>query len=453
MRDSLAMKTGMLGLLALLLLIPLGMIRGKIAERQNYQETVRREVAANWSGAQTVLAPVLVQPYVIEVRRETDSGPQRAYTTSAEQRIRILAPESLGFSAVLASQRRHKGIYSVPVYDAVLKIHGRVDMQELQALRLDLSQQPGFQSLGKPFLSLAVSDQRGISITPRLAFNDLSLPILPGSGIPGWPAGIRANVPVPGKATLPLSMAQSDRFTASLGLRGTESLLVVPAARTATISFSSKWPHPEFFGAFLPASRHVEDSGFTAQWSVNEFNSRVGERVAACESQNCGGLREAGLGVRMFEAVNIYLLAERASKYGILFIGLSFAAFFAMEMTRKLRIHPIQYAFAGLALALFFLLLIALSEHIRFGAAYCIAAASCIALLGLYLRHTLRGRRGAAAFSAVLSAIYALIYVTIQAEDYAFLMGSILAFAALATLMTATRSIDWYQLQPATPAR
>ena len=453
MRDSLAMKTGMLGLLALMLLIPLAMIRGKIAERQNYQETVRREVAGSWSGAQTVLAPILVQPYVIEVRRETGSGTQRAYTTDAEQRIRILAPESLGLTAVLESRRRHKGIYSVPVYDAVLKIHGRVDMQELQAMRLDLSQQPGFQSLGKPFLSLAVSDQRGISITPKLAFNDLALSILPGSGIPGWPAGIRAEVPAPGKASLPLSMAQSDRFTATVGVRGTESLLLVPAARAATISLSSKWPHPEFIGAFLPASRRVDRSGFTAEWSVNEFNSRVAEHVGACESRSCGDLQGAGLGVRMFEAVNIYLLAERASKYGILFIGLSFAAFFAMEMTRKLRIHPIQYAFAGLALALFFLLLIALSEHIRFGAAYCIAAASCIALLGLYLRHALRGRRGAAGFSTALSAIYALLYVTMQAEDYAFLMGSILTFAALAALMTATRNIDWYQLQPATAAR
>ena len=453
MRDSLAMKTAMIGLLSLLLLIPLGMIRDQIAERQKYQATVRQQVAQSWSGPQTLLSPILVQPYVIEVRRETTSGAKHAFTTTTEQRIRMLAPASLDLSTVLETQRRYKGIYSVPVYDAVLEIHGRINMQELQAVRLDLSQQPGFQSLGTPFLALALTDQRGISAAPGFAFNDRALPILPGSGIPGWPEGLRAELPVPGNLSLPLSLAQSDRFAATLRLRGTESLLLVPAAGAAAVSLSSPWPHPEFTGAFLPASRRIDASGFTAVWSVNEFNSAVAERIGTCAAGSCGPLRSAGLGVRLFEAVNIYLLAERASKYGILFIGLSFAAFFATEMTRGVRIHPIQYAFAGLALALFFLLLIALSEHIPFGAAYCIAAASCIALLGLYLRHVLRGRRGAAGFSAALSAIYALIYVTIQAEDYAFLMGSILTFAALAAVMTATRTVDWYRLNPVTPAR
>jgi len=450
MRDSPGWKAGMIGVLTLLLLIPLGMIRGKIAERQNYQDTVRQEVAKTWSSAQTLLAPILVQPYVIEVRSETGSGAYRSYTAHPEQRIRLIAPESLTLDGVLETQRRHKGIYSVPVYAANLEIHGRVDMDQLRDLRLELSRQPGFQSLGTPFLALALTDQLGISTSPGFVFNETALQVLPGSGIPGWPEGIRAEVPAPGNTNLPLSMSQSNRFTVTLGVRGTESLLLVPAAGTATISLTSKWPHPEFIGAFLPASRRIGQSGFTAAWSVNEFNSRVAERIGACEMRKCGELRGAGLGVRMLEAVNIYLLAERASKYGILFIGLSFAAFFAMEVTRRLRIHPVQYAFAGLALALFFLLLIALSEHMRFGSAYCIAAASCIALLGLYLRHVLRGRAGAAGFSAVLTAIYALIYVTIQAEDYAFLMGSVLTFAALAALMTVTRGIDWYQLQPAT---
>jgi len=445
MRDSLAMKTAMIGLLTLLLLIPLGMIREQIAERQKYQDTVRRQVAQSWSGPQTLLSPILVQPYVIEVLRETTPGAKQKFITTTEQRIRMLAPASLNLKAVLETQRRYKGIYSVPVYDAVLEFHGHVNMQALLAMRLDLSQQPGIQSLGEPFLALALTDQRGISATPGFAFNGRTLPTLPGSGLPGWPEGIRAEVPVPENLSLPLSLVQSDHFAATLRLRGTETLLLVPAAGNAAVSLTSRWPHPEFIGAFLPAARRIDAAGFTAAWSVNEFNSAVGEHIESCAAGSCGPLRSAGLGVRLFEAVNIYLLAERASKYGILFIGLSFAVFFATEITRRMRIHPIQYAFAGLALALFFLLLIALSEHVPFGAAYCIAAASCIALLGLYLRHVLRGRRGAAGFSAALSAIYALIYVTIQAEDYAFLMGSVLTFATLAAVMTATRTVDWYQ--------
>lgn len=453
MRDSLVLKTGMIGLLTLLLLIPLAMIRGKISERQSYQDTVRQQVAKSWSGIQTLLAPVLIQPYVIEIRNETGSGPYRAYTTTTEQKIKMFAPESINVDATLATERRHKGIYSVPVYDATLQIRGRINMQQLQTVRMELSQQTGFYSLGKPYIALALDDQRGISAAPKFTFNDKAMSILPGSGIPGWPAGIRAEVPEPEDVSLPLSMAQNGRFAVTLGLRGMESLLVVPAANWATVSLASSWPHPEFVGAFLPASRHVDQSGFSARWSVNEFNNLVGGRLAACEMRGCQELRAAGLGVHMFEPVNVYLLAERASKYGILFIGLSFAAFFAMEMTRRLRIHPVQYACAGLALALFFLLLISLSEHINFGSAYCIAAASCIALLGYYLRHILRGRRGAGWFSIALAGIYGMLYLTLQAEDYALLMGAILSFAALAAVMAATRDIDWYQLQPATPNR
>ena len=433
MRDSLALKIGMIGLLSLLLLIPLGVIRGKISERQNYQATVKQHVAQRWSDAQTILAPVLVQPYTLD----------------AEQKIRILMPEALDFDAALETERRHKGIYSVPVYAAALEIHGRINTQQLQAVRMELSQQAGFHSLGRPFVALALDDQRGISVVPEIIFNDKTLSILPGSGIPGWVAGIRAEVPEPGNESLPLSMAQSDRFAITLGLRGMESLLVVPAARISTISLASAWPHPEFIGASLPTSRRVGKSGFAAEWSVNEFNNMVAGRLGACELGVCEKLRDAGLGVRMFEAVNIYLLAERASKYGILFIGLSFAAFFAMEMTQRLRIHPIQYAFAGLALALFFLLLISLSEHINFASAYCIAAASCIALLGYYVRHVLRGRGGAGWFSVALAGIYGMIYLTLQAEDFAFLMGSLLTFAVLVALMVVTRNIDWYQLRPA----
>lgn len=448
MRDSLALKVGMIGLLSLLLLFPLGVIRGKISERQTYQATVRQAVAESWGGSQTLLAPIVVQPYTVEVRKETGSGSERQFTLVTEQRIRMLTLQNLQVSARLETQRRHRGIYSVPVYNTSLEIQGRVDMKQLQMAREEIAQLPRFQSLGKPYLALALDEQRGISGTPEFIFNDKALPLLPGSGIPGWAAGLRAEVLEPAGAGLPLALADPDRFTLTLGLRGMESLLVAPVARVATVSITSPWPHPDFIGAFLPDSRDISKNGFSAEWSVNEYNNMVGTHLRQCEAGNCGELRATGLGVQLFEPVNVYTLAERASKYGILFIGLSFAAFFAMEVTRKLRIHPIQYAFAGLALALFFLLLISLSEHINFATAYCIAAASCIALLGLYLRHMLRGQHGAGWFSAGLSVIYGMIYLTLQAEDYAFLMGSVLTFAVLVATMAATRNIDWYQLRP-----
>jgi inner membrane protein len=197
------------------------------------------------------------------------------------------------------------------------------------------------------------------------------------------------------------------------------------------------WPHPSFQGRFLPAKHEIGTDGFTASWKVS--------RLAANCVLPCNGIGEQ-IAVSFIEPVGLYQQLERASKYGFLFIGLTFAAFLLYELLRRLAIHPVQYALVGLALAMFFLLLTALSEHIDFAPAYGIATLACVGLISGYLVRVLHSARAGFAFGGALAALYAMLYALLKAEDYSLLGGALLLFGLLAIVMIATRRVDWYAL-------
>ena len=198
---------------------------------------------------------------------------------------------------------------------------------------------------------------------------------------------------------------------------------------------------------YLPAKHALGADGFTATWQVSRYAAQGGERLAACErGRACAALLAQELGVSFIEPAGIYLRLERASKYGFLFIGLTFAAFILFELFRRLPIHPVQYTLVGLALAMFFLLLTALSEHIAFALAYVSATLACVALIGAYVGYVTRSAAIGAAFGAALGALFGVLYMLLRAEDYALLAGSVLLFVLLAALMMLTRRVDWYQV-------
>ncbi len=224
-------------------------------------------------------------------------------------------------------------------------------------------------------------------------------------------------------------------FSFTLELAGSEALALAPQGADTAVTMRADWPHPSFQGRFLPAEHDIGASGFTASWRVSRFAAQ--------------GARNEAIAVSFIEPVGLYQMLERASKYGFLFIGLTAAAFLLFELLRRLAIHPIQYALVGLALAMFFLLLTALSEHLGFGAAYAIATAACVALVTAYLVRL--SRAVALFFGAGLAALYAVLYALLQSEDYALVGGSLLLFALLAAVMLGTRRVDWYGLTaPAT---
>lgn len=249
--------------------------------------------------------------------------------------------------------------------------------------------------------------------------------------------GVHAILPDPigadGRVAFPLRFA--------FALNGTERLDVVPLADDNRVVFDSPWPHPQFNGDFLPHSRRIDARGFHAEWNVSSLASG-----AQAQYRAGGDKRVDAIGLSLVEPVNLYSKVDRATKYGLLFVLLTFTGFFMLETIRQLPIHPVQYALVGLALAIFFLLLLSLSEHVAFGWAYLAAAIACVGLIGFYLGNVLRGRQRGLGFAAMLGLLYAALYGLLVSEDNALVLGAGLLFAILAALMVATRKVDWYQV-------
>jgi inner membrane protein len=232
-------------------------------------------------------------------------------------------------------------------------------------------------------------------------------------------------------------------FKINLSLNGTHSINIVPVADDNHVYVSSPWPHPDFRGEFLPTTREVTSNGFNASWKVSSLSSNAQSKF---ESNNAWELEEQGLVVKLINPVEPYTLATRATKYGFLFIALSFAAFFFLEMLKTLRVHPMQYLLVGMSMALFFLLLLSLSEHMSFGISYAIAAGASLGLLAFYLCFVLKSMRLGLGIAVLLGILFSCLYGLLLSEDHALLLGSVLLFICLATTMVLSRKLDWYAL-------
>jgi len=239
----------------------------------------------------------------------------------------------------------------------------------------------------------------------------------------------------------------------AFAIDGTESLALVPLGDANHFTLDSSWRHPEFTGSFLPRSRSVSDAGFHAQWDISSLATRAQRQYLAAAgrvAQSPGMMDAAGameiVGLSLVDPVNIYTQADRASKYGFLFVLLTFLGFYMFELLRQLPVHPIQYGLVGLALAIFFLLLVSLSEHVEFVIAYVASSVACIGLIGIYLGSVLRSTARGAGFAGMLGLLYAALYGLLVSEDNALVLGACLLFVILAAIMLATRKLDWYQL-------
>jgi inner membrane protein len=228
-----------------------------------------------------------------------------------------------------------------------------------------------------------------------------------------------------------------------------EKFSFTPIAENNTIALKSSWQHPSFNGSFLPVSKKISDAGFSGNWSISSLSSsnQANFNKALYNNESSGRSLES-LSVNFIEPINVYSQADRATKYGLLFIGLTFAGFFLFEVLKQLRIHPAQYTLVGLAMAMFYLLLISFAEIIGFAFSYLIASASCVLLLGYYLSFVLKSKTNGFVFAGFLTALYGALYGILASEDNAMLMGSLLVFGLLATAMIVTRKVDWYALNP-----
>ncbi len=445
MQKKLFLRVLTIGFLTLLLLIPLAMIRGVVAERQGLQLQVENTIAQKLAGPQRLAGPLLMVDYVI--REETIVTDARGHETKQfveRQRHAVFTPENLAIDATTTVDTRHKGLYRALVYETNASLAATFKIPAHLGLEAD---KHAFR-IGKAWLVFGLADVRGLRATPTFLWGKQPLVIANGSRSEALGDGMHGEIGV-----LDFREAHDYDATLKLNFAGTRALAVAPLGKTTVMNMKASWPHPNFGGRFLPQTHKSDATGFTARWEISHLaskNSALAMQGATGGDAEFQKKRELTpletFDVSFVEPVNIYLQAERAVKYGILFIVLIFAAFFLFEILKDLRIHPLQYALVGAALALFFLLLVSLSEHLPFLRAYLIAATACVVLIGYYLAHVLGGWRRGAAFALKLALLYAVLYSLLLSEDNALMLGSLLLFAGLATFMILTRRIDWYRL-------
>jgi inner membrane protein len=441
-------KAALIGAIFLALLIPLNMIGGLVQERAERQRAVTQEIAASNYGRQVLAGPVLSLPY----REEYEETVSDAKGTRVEhrriERVARFFPESQEASGNAGVSTKSRGIFKARIFDWRGTLRGEFALDG----RFSPERNRAGSSItwGKPTVSVALLDPRGLIGTPALYWNDQALALERGSGLPHLGGGVHAAVPAFDPA-LPRRIA----YSLNIGLNGTDSLAMVPLAGKDFVRLVSEWPHPGFGGQFLPLPRTSRENGFEAQWATSALASKAQQQFleqvegrGSCKEGICADRLE----VRFVEPIDVYSLSDRAIKYGFLFIGITFGCFMLFELLTGLAIHPAQYLMVGLALATFFLLLIGFSEHIAFGLAYAIATAACVALLGVYLSAALHGLARGLSFSAMLAALYAALYGLLISEDNALLLGSLLVFGLLAAAMIITRKLDWYALGAPRPA-
>ena len=447
MNKNLTIKLGAIALLILLLLIPLLMIDGIIDDRQQLRDGVLEDIARSSSYSQQLSGPVMVVPYRKVVRTwKTNEKTNQRYEELGEERGRLyFLPERFELDGQVQTELRARGIYQARLFHADNRINGHFSLPAQLGIKEDFAD----YQFDAPFLAVGISDIRGIENALKLELDGQRLDFVPGTQV-GWLGeGVRVTLP-----TLDTRNATELTFGFDLRLQGTGSLQVLPVGKASRVSLAANWPHPSFIGNFLPGKREISDQGFSADWQTSFFSTNLQEAMNRCVMGNdCEAFNGRSFGVSFIDPVDQYLKSDRAIKYALLFIVLTFAGFFLFEVLKSLAVHPVQYALVGVALAFFYLLLLSLSEHIGFALAYLLSASGCVLLIGFYVCHVLHSVRHGLSFSAGLAALYGLLYGLLSAEDYALLMGSLLLFGLLGVFMVLTRKLDWYGIgqKPAKP--
>ncbi|MDO9406123.1 MAG: cell envelope integrity protein CreD [Polaromonas sp.] len=433
-------KLASLVLVLLLLVAGLVLIGGVVQDRQQNRQVAVQGVAQSLAGPQTLLGPLIhmacTEEWVGAIEKDNPDANRREFHA-------VAAPATLLVKGGTQLEARGRGLHETQVFK--LKAEVSASWNDLTDLVPQRRYPASRLTCGQPVLMMAVSDARGIRhASVRLGTDTLTLK--PGTFYGNFPRGVHTLLPTSISKNAPLEA----RF--EIELVGTGQLSVVPLGGDTQVRLSSNWPHPSFGGQFLPVERTITADGFDASWRVSALASTaqqdVLKRKTICAPSDDGTQESAAcleaLGVNFVDPGDTYALSDRATKYGLLFIGLTFLAVGLFEFMKSLRVHPVQYLLVGAAMSLFFLLLVSLSEHMAFGAAYALAATSCVLLLTYYAGHMLQGWARGVPFGLGIATLYGMLYVLLQMEQAALLVGAVALFAVLAVVMSLTRRVDWY---------
>ncbi|MFY7965980.1 MAG: cell envelope integrity protein CreD [Chitinophagaceae bacterium] len=430
------------GALILLMLIPTFFVSGIVSEREKRQQDVVKEVTNGWSTQQTLSGPYLYIPYEEKIGDE--------YV----KKDLFLIPENLNVNGTIIPEIRPRSIYKILLYRSDLKTNGNFKIQlpkDIEASSLQLNEAK---------ICYNLSDFKGIEERLNINFNGVKYDLSPG-----LPTKQTETITVPTSATgeeynrtetttkniesiglsANVNLTLDDlqkllNFDMSLKIKGSERLHFIPLSSNSNFSINSTWKDPKFDGNSLPSTREVNQTGFQAKWNFNSANLPFGTAINDFNFNK----QNLAFGVSMVQPADQYAKTMRSVKYAILFIGLTFALFFIIELMQKKPMHPVQYVLIGIALVIFFTLLLSISEFILFDYAYLIAALATVSLITLYAKSHFKSFKTASVFGSLLTCLYAFIFVLIRLEDAALLVGSIGLFIILALIMFGSRKINWY---------
>jgi inner membrane protein len=422
-----SIKILIIGGLVLLLLIPTIFIQLTISERQNRQREVVREIASRWGNEQTLIGPVLTLP--VKHTKKDEFGNEKQYT-----KYIYLFPNNLKYTGNLKPEIRYLSIYEIPVYATDIDISGDFDIAAIEAMDL----REGEIQYDQARVSFEISDMKGIGNQVELNWNNKQFAAQAGSHHCSLlKKGFHFQSPISNNTS-------EYQFSFSLQVKGTQNINFIPLGKKTSAHITSNWQHPGFIGNFLPRNREISSNGFVADWEIYDLNRSIPTYTENREFV----LNEATFGIALVNPVDQYQQTTRSVKYAILFIGLSFLAFFLIEILYDKQLHPMQYLLVGSGLILFYILLLSLSEHIGFSAAYIISSASLIVLITLYSKAILKDQRFMGVISGVMVTLYGFLFINLQLEDYALLLGSVGLFIILSVVMYLTRNLNWYTLRP-----
>jgi inner membrane protein len=423
----------------LLVIVPLwgaaGLVNQSIGEREDLRTQAEKEISDKWGNDQVLSGPVLVIPWDEIGSESSEESGRTVYHQVVHRHSAAFLPEHFQVEGSLRPEIRRRGIFETVLYVADLDLKGDFAAPDLRSLGID----PAHAHMDKAFLSMGLTDTRGLVENPAVIWKGRERSFAPGPGDSSpFSHGFQAK-------DLGLGSPKKLDFHCHLILNGSRTLKIAPVGRISTVNLRSPWPDPSFCGDYLPTSRNVGAQGFQADWKVLEL-ARDFPQAWRDQQVDDQKLNDASFGVGLIRTASTYQQSGRATKYAILFLVLTYSVFFLFEARGGSRVHPIQYLLVGAALVVFYLLLLSLSEQLGFNVAYGLSSAATLMLIWSYVRTVLGDPGRARLLLAVLSGLYGYLFVILRLDDYALLMGSVAIFGSVAALMWLTRNIDWYAL-------
>jgi inner membrane protein len=432
LKNNIFFKMGVIFILILILLIPTSMVENLIYERENIQANAIDEVSSKWGTGQTITGPYVSIPYDKYVKQYSEKD-------STDKIVKLkewlyFLPEQLKIAGEISPEKRYRGIYEVVVYESSYKIEGTFNNIDLSQFDID-SRNVHFD---KATINIGISDLKGIEKQISLKWNANNILFNSGTSTNDIVySGINAAIPIiPNDST-------SHRFSLDIDLKGSQNIYFIPVGKTTNVTLKSKWPTPSFTGTYLPDTRTVTKDGFSANWNILHLNRNYPQSWVGSQYD----IQYSSFGTDLLLPVDNYKKSYRVVKYSILFLVLTFMVFFFVEVLSSVFIHPIQYLLVGIALVVFYTLLISFSEHIKFNIAYVLASLLTLTLITGYTSAILKSKKIGLIIFGILAVMYTFIFTIIQLEDYALLIGSIGLFVILGIVMYNSRKIDWYNIK------